>query len=627
MPPFCPIRRLAWILAVLCIACGGEVRESQSKGCLEPCPWVRTDLTTKEPRIEAERPERWAGAWEARLGFLGREEVRDLDRIGPQPVPLPAKQIRVLEQRAGSRLVWPLELGSGPVFTFVPLGTRGPPCACSYHVTVRTEDGEETVLELAADVVTDPAPAPVFVRLYEWRDRRVDLLLSVEGPPEARVEWGSPAVVWNTPSEGTPAQDPDRPPNVLLLGIDTLRADALGTWGTKPSVTPAMDHLAGQSDVWLDAFSTFNNTNPSFASILTGLYGKHHGVYDLVTPLADRHVTLAEVFGEAGYDTFAVIAARHLGPHASNLGQGFDRVDTASRRYGAELVVDQALGWLAEPARAEAPFFAWLHFFDPHTPHVAPLPYAAGLAPRAPYGFLDPEAWFPFRPVGLRPYREPMLGGHHELYAGEVAYLDRHLSRLLEYLEGAGRFENTVIALVADHGENLTEHGIYTHHNGLWDTTTHVPLMIRWPGETRRGRRISGLVQTLDLFPTLLAAAGLEPPASDGVDLRELTGDQKTGRRVAISEHAVNLGVSVRTPEFRLYRSEGNYQVPDGTYLYDLREDPQETTDVADRHPEVVTELEALLDRWQADVDAPAAPASEVSEEERERLRALGYVQ
>lgn len=627
------IQRLLPVALVLLAACGSEPETRPHKPCLQPCSWVQVDLTAVEPRIEAERPERWADAWDARLGYLGREEVRDLDRIGPQPVTLPAKQIRVLEQQAGSRLVWPLEPKAAARFRFVPLGVRGEPCDCTYHVSVRTENGETPLLELAADVVTDPAPAPVSVRLPWGPDRppKLDLLLSVEGPPTARVEWGSPAVIWREPAREPRPRDPKRPPNVLLLGIDTLRADALGAWGRKPSVTPAMDKLAAESDVWLDAFSTFNNTNPSFASILTGLYGKRHGVYDLVTRLDDRHVTLAEIFGEAGYDTFAVIAAHHLGPYASHLDQGFDEVDTAPRRYAAERVVDRALEWLAEDERFDAPFFAWLHFFDPHTPHVAPLPYAAGLAPRAPHGFSEPEAWFPFRPMGLRPYRAARLGGHHELYLGEVAYLDRHLGRLLSYLEGEGLLENTVVALVADHGENLTEHGIYTHHNGLWDTTTHVPLMMRSPGAAgarSRGRRISGLVQTLDLFPTLLGAAGLEPPPSDGEDLWELTGDGRSGRRVVISEHAVQLGASVRTPEFRLYRSEGNYQVPDGTYLYDLREDPGETTNVADRRPQVVEELDGLLDRWLADRDAPAPPSSEeVSPEERERLRALGYVQ
>lgn len=645
----------AWvgILAVLCLsACAPRGDDAEGPAACDDCPWVRVDLTAVEARIDLQHPERWPGAAKAHPSFLGPREVRDLERIGPQPVPLSASMIDVLDQQARSRLAFSLELGAEPVFRFVPLGIRRGHCdTCTFVVGVRADDTVEAVLRLAVNPVGLPAPAPVSVPLDRWAGRSVELLLAVDGPPgaraSARVEWGSPEVFWRRDGERDHRADeadeadegPDATeaaaerPNILLLGVDTFRADIVGALGGRePSVTPNLDRLAAQSDLWEQAFSTFNNTNPSFTSILTGLYGKHHGIYDLKTRLPEEYVTLAEILSDAGYDTLSVLAARHLGPYASNLGQGFDVVDLPPRRFAAERVVDRALAWLGEREdgpRRQTPFFAWLHFFDPHTPHSAPLPYAAGLGPGEPVGFTDPSSWRPFRPVGLRSYREVKLGGHHELYPGQVAYFDRHLGRLLDYLETNGWLEDTIIALVADHGENLDEHGLYTSHNGLWDSTTHVPLLIRPPGTaTREGRRFSGLVQTLDLFPTLLAQAGLQAPPSDGRDLYELTADGK-GRRVVISENAGGRGLSVRTPRYRLYRSRGNHEIPDGSYLYDLEADPRETTDIAAENPDLAAELERLLDRWLADVrvDGETARPSDLTAEEEENLRALGYVQ
>jgi arylsulfatase A-like enzyme len=171
------------------------------------------------------------------------------------------------------------------------------------------------------------------------------------------------------------------------------------------------------------------------------------------------------------------------------------------------------------------------------------------------------RTWIPFRQPGARDFEEPNLGGHHDLYDGEVAYLDRQVGRLLGFLEARGMMENTLVVLIADHGENLGEHGILDRHIGLLDTTLHVPLMIRWPGASREGRRINGLVQTIDVFPTLLAAAGLKPPASDGVDLRELTGEKKSGRRAVFAEHAGKLGLMVRTPGNEYMLSQGQRPV------------------------------------------------------------------
>jgi arylsulfatase A-like enzyme len=387
--------------------------------------------------------------------------------------------------------------------------------------------------------------------------------------------------------------------------------------------------LAAQSDVWLNAYSTFNATNPSFASILTGLYGKNHGIYDLKTPLPPSHTTLAELLAGAGYDTLALISARHLGDQSSGLGQGFALVSTASEQYAAEMPIDMAMDWLAarpRSSRTQRPFFIWLHLFDPHTPHTPPRPYALGFRPAAAMGLSPVRAWVPFRPPGPRELADPTLGGSRDLYDGEVAYLDRQVGRLLDFLESRGLLANTLVAAVADHGENLGEHGIRFRHAGLFDTTTHVPLMIRWPGPARPGRRIQGLVQTIDLFPTLLAAAGLPAPKQDGIDLRALTGMGRSGRRAVFSEHASRLGVSLRTREYRYGLNQGNPLFPDGPYLYDSQRDPGETRNLAGRALPVEKELNDLLLRWLSDrTRNPHPPSRGLSEEDEKRLKALGY--
>jgi arylsulfatase A-like enzyme len=612
-----------------------------------PPPWERIDLWQLRPVAELTPGDnKWARPAVPKIAFLGAEEVRDMRLVNPaQLAAFPKRtsgQVRALEQMAGSRLRWRLRIGSDAYFSFLPLGSEVP-CPCTYRVGVRDGKKIKELYRIESAPVGRFAPARIDVDLTEYTGREVDLLIQLEAPPEALVHppgqpfptalWGSPALYQRKAAHGSKEKGASAArPNVLFLGIDTLRADRLGPWGRNPSLSPAIDHLAEQSDVWLDAFSVVNATNPSFASMMTGLYVKNHGVYDLKTPLPASHTTLAELFQGAGYETMAIISAAHLRDHNSGLGQGFQDVTGATEHFAGELPVDMTIDWLqARDARKEAkrPFFAWIHLFDPHTPHTPPQPYALGFRPSADTGLAPVRAWIPFRQPGPRDFEEPNLGGHHDLYDGEVAYLDRQVGRLIDFLQGRGMLENTLIVLIADHGENLGEHGILDRHIGLFETTTHVPLMIRWPGAERDGRQIHGLVQTIDIFPTLLKAAGLKPPASDGTDLRELTGEGKNGRRAVFSEHAGKIGLRVRTPESSYMLSQGNTQfIPDGAYLYDLQADPGETQNLAGRGLPAETRLSDLLRRWLADRrHRPEAPGREQTDEEKARLKALGYIQ
>ncbi|HBL27169.1 MAG TPA: hypothetical protein DD490_10075, partial [Acidobacteria bacterium] len=303
-------------------------------------PWQRIDLWQLRPQAEVlPGDSKWLRPAVQTIGFLGAEEVRDMTRVpASQLRAFPrrtAGQIRVLEQVAGSRLKWRLKIGTDAYFSFIPLGTQKE-CACQWRFGVRDAGVIKVLFEAQAAVVDPFAAAVAEVDLSPYAGREVDLLLQLDAAPGTLVAVpgrGLPTALVGSPAlyqrQALPAPAPVATtgrPNIVLIGMDTLRADHLGAWGREPSLTPALDQLAAESDVWLDAFSAFNVTNPSFASILTGLYGKNHGVYDLQTPLPAAHTTLAELLQGAGYETLAILSAHHLGDHNSGLGQGFQEV-------------------------------------------------------------------------------------------------------------------------------------------------------------------------------------------------------------------------------------------------------------------------------------------------------------
>jgi arylsulfatase A-like enzyme len=257
-------------------------------------------------------------------------------------------------------------------------------------------------------------------------------------------------------------------PNLVLVTIDTLRADHIGAYGSTLARTPALDGLAARGARFTHAQSAVPLTGPSHATILTGLYPPAHGVRDnIVFTLDPRHRTLASLLGGQGYRTAAFVGAY---PVAAAFGfrQGFDvfsedfkesPIPGAGAQRPANEVVDAALGWLSKPA--EAPFFVWTHLYDPHAPYDPPEPYRSTLA------------------------------GHP--YDGEIAFADAQVGRLLDWVRASGHDKDTVIAILSDHGESLGEHGEVTHAVLAYEATLHVPSS--WPGRAcpraRPSRRAS----------------------------------------------------------------------------------------------------------------------------------------
>ncbi len=577
-------------------------------GCQQPTPspWHRTEFGD-EPLHTAE----------VSLASVGA--------ISPR---LRGGSYRVLRLRPGVARGWDWTPTADAYFSTRPLRSSFGPCEYRYRITaldaangvelqrlvIKPESGDvgarNVVLDLAAHVGRP-------LRLVLQTDLTGDDCTPAVARTAPPALWASPALYQRQPAKRPPGTQVR--PNIILLSMDALRADALGMGGRDPSLSPALDRLALESDVWPQAFATFNVTNPSFASIFTGLYGKRHGVYDLKTPLPPHHPTLAGLLRKAGYKTQALIAAHHLNDQNSGLGRGFDGFTVAERQWAAEHATDQAINWLLQQ---EQTFFLWLHLFDPHTPHRPPGRFAYGEQPIRPFGLSAVDAWTPFRETGKTGFSQPRLAAHRDLYDGEVAYLDRQVDRLLGFLSSRRLLERTLLIVLADHGENAGEQGIQFRHAGLWDATTRVPLLIRWPGASTVGRRLSGLAQTIDVMPTVLGYLGLNVPPVDGTDLGRTP---TPGRRYVYAEHQGALGAMIRNTHLLYSRQQASPVLGGGRFLFDMRRDPHQQHNLIERRPEIAAHADRLLDEWLADRTSPA-PSLTLDEEERERLRALGYV-
>jgi len=391
--------------------------------------------------------------------------------------------------------------------------------------------------------------------------------------------------------------------NVVVLTIDTLRADRLGCYGHRGVETPFIDELARQGVVFEQSTATAPLTLPSHASIFTGLIPPHHGVRDNGGFFLDEaHTTLAERLKEAGFVTGAFLGAWVLDSRWG-LAQGFDRYADkfdlsghailspgAVQKRGDE-VMDGALEWLEDVSPQR--FFAWIHLFDPHMPHEPPEPHASR---------------YPGRP-----------------YTGEVAYTDAVVGRLLDWLRNAGLMERTLVVLTGDHGESLGEHAESTHAYFIYDSTVAVPLIIRTPwGNTGRSR-----VQTsgVDVMPTILELVGLPPEeAIDGRSMAPAILDPSLALpHVAYSESYY--------PRFH-YGWQHLRSLRDGRYkfieaprpeLYDLETDPGETHNIHEEDPARAEELRRSLEEL-AGSGHVVPEREQMAPETLQRLAALGYV-
>jgi len=437
------------------------------------------------------------------------------------------------------------------------------------------------------------------------------------------------------------------PPNVLLVVLDTTRADAV-SFGD-PSAPAALGRLVDDGVVFTNARSTSAWTVPAHGSLFTGLYPSRHGAHHESPRLAPERTTLAELL-EPTHETAAFSENPHIGP-GKGFDQGFGLFEDSWRlrrgRGPRRPTVQHVDRWLRGRQR-ERPFFLFVNLMDPHLPYQPPREWARRFVPPD----VDPAQLRRMRATAGAESRRYIAGDLalspddlrllRALYRGEVAFAEARLSRLLETLEEEGLLERTLVAVVGDHGENIGEHGLMQHQLSLHETLLRVPLLMRLPGRLDGGERRADPVQLVDVFATILDAAGVPPERWPAIEGQSLLSGRLPPQRPLIAEYMRPLGqrrlfartlpdfdfepfdrrlASIQVGGLKLIRSDRGER-----WLYDLGRDPGEAQDLAATRPGDVARLSAELDRWLASRPAAAAGApAELDEETLRALRELGY--
>jgi arylsulfatase A-like enzyme/Flp pilus assembly protein TadD len=397
-------------------------------------------------------------------------------------------------------------------------------------------------------------------------------------------------------------------PNIILITLDTTRADRMGFLGSTRGVTPNLDAIAKQALVFPHAYSHVPITTASHTTILTGTYPQYNRVNDFGVPLSDKLPYLPDLLHQRGYHTGAFVSSIILDPldgTAPGFDRGFDVYDAGFRkrprgadryktveRRSAE-VVNHALGWLSQ--LPNGPFFLWVHLYDAHDPYDPPSPYKERFA-TAPYD-------------------------------GEIAYADSSVGKLVNELRKHGLYDETLIAVMADHGESLGAHGENTHGIFLYDETLHVPLMIKLPLNRAAGTRVDARVGLVDVAPTILAGAGLAPAKEmQGQSALELLKSDTAQDRPAYAETDYphrGFGWS----SLRALRT-GKYlyiQAPERE-LYNQASDPGELHNVVAQSGAVADTLAAQLQDFRAKTSQTLVDLAKPDPEQMQKLQSLGYV-
>ena len=461
------------------------------------------------------------------------------------------------------------------------------------------------------------------------------LVVGASGPPLG-AEAPPPAVATVHPS----------PPNIILITIDTLRADHLGCYGYFRDTSPNIDAIAAESIVFDRAMTPMATTFPAHVSLLTAVYPQEHGYLSNTRLLDTSFVSCpplrsaTELLKNAGYATAAFVSAAPV-RDSTVLGAGFDTYDqperddwkaAGTRRAGETCAA--FLSWL--DGRPKQPFLAWIHLFDPHWPYDPPPPYDTtfktdarlnALLARRKVTDTFPQKW-----------KDRTASDVHNLYDGEIRYLDDALGRVFDRLRTRGLLERSILVITADHGEGLGQH-TWPAHGQIHAEQLHIPLMVRCPKTLGvRPRRVSRVVSLVDVVPTVLALAG--PP------LRGLMDNQATGRDVladGFDRQAVfsertdrrdnwdpGRRYALTTPRWRYYHLT---QRPDE--LYDLRADPFELHNVIEDHPALAKQMRGRIVSWLQTAQSRReriervrpAPTSPPDPAIKRHLGSLGYLE
>jgi len=443
-------------------------------------------------------------------------------------------------------------------------------------------------------------------------------------------------------------------PNIILVSIDSLRADHLGSYGYARDTSPFLDRLAREGARFENAISTTSWTLPAHAAMFTGLQDSVHGLVDNGLRLAEEHLTLAEILRKEGYDTAGFFGGPYLHP-TFGVAQGFDvyescmttiadhtgdaDVRNSARMEFAPSHADvtgpetrkRVLRW-AQERNGEAPYFLFIHLWDVHYDFIPPLEYVERFSPDY-RGSIDGRLISnpAIHPGMAKEDLEHVIA----LYDAEIRFTDDTLAGIVADLEEHGMMQNTLLIVTADHGEEFFEHGLKGHNKSLFEEVLRVPLIVHWPGRVAAGQVEMTQVQIIDLLPTLAAAAGAPGPfAVQGRDLGPLFEGRTLAPKDALSELLIEGGRvrALRSNERKLIEmSRGG-----AAYLFDLRRDPKELNPIgpddafgAEKRRAAQAELGAALERsssFREMLGSTGAEALDLNAEVEAQLRALGYL-
>lgn len=532
-----------------------------------------------------------------------------------------------------------LETSIGINDTAWPRMTRG----VTFKVTVRRADvNESSLFSERLDPVNnsaDRAWREVRIGLDEHSGEVVDLsfqTLADPGPDRQPMwaGWDQPRITGVTSGRRPLSRGPV--PNVILLTLDTVRADHLGCYGRRSARTPNLDWLASEGTLFERCFSQSNITLPSHLAILSSRYPSQHTRENSPISLAPSLTMLANLLRGRGFDTASVISAEILNPSwCRGIERGFDSYRSVNgiRRLGSH-TLSLLRDWL--DSRAPGPFFSWVHLFDAHAPYIPPKPYYGANFPRGGDPRTLDELALPPELDHYRRWLDPLQDLRLPIsqYDAAISYLDDVVGALLAELRRRDLLDNTILAVTADHGECLGDRGVYFAHVGLHDPVTHVPMILFAPGRMKRGKRTGALAMSVDIVPTLLELLDFPPlPDAQGRSLLAAASGGAT-REAVFAEHSRDAQLMARTERYKYIRSTADF-----TYtqrfsfrtgeeeIYDLEADPGESRNLADREPGVLKDMRELMDRWLADNrrTTAAGQAAEPDEEVAEKLRSLGY--
>ncbi len=422
---------------------------------------------------------------------------------------------------------------------------------------------------------------------------------------------------------------PARPPNVVLVSIDTLRADHLSAYGRGAETSPTIDAVARAGVRFANAYSTSSWTAPAVVSMLTATLPSQHGVIHGVErsgalfgqeTIPEDIPVVAEILRQRGYQTFGVTANVHLDGDFG-FARGFDRYDQIGF-VDADRVLETVRTWKAT-RRADRPYFAWVHFLDPHEPYEPREPWLTQfLGGRPRHAELDRTT--PVRKLETMPLTDDALAYLEALYDSEIRHTDEHVKALFAEL---GVTDDDLVIVVSDHGEEFRDHGSFGHGQTLYEDNVRVPLVVRFPDRRFAGRVVDVPVSIMDVLPTIADVTGAAAPAQ--LAGRSLLGAVRGGAPEprAIVLHLARRGIRLRAIVADGWKLIVDPRTPESARLFDLRADPGETTDHVASEPERADQLRRTLVAAIGTDDAPPGTRHAVSPEQLRALKALGYMQ